>query len=194
MKALKLTLLSVVILISAAFPQQSVNKFNFEFNTGTSFGVNKLDGAELNPGFGFEGSFSYRFMPHLSAYAGWGWNKLSADNSFAGPDVCFEETGYLFGLEFKHPLLNSDISYFVRAAGLFNHIEIENANGNIIEDSGHGLGWQIAAGVDIPLGAGLSLTPGLKFNSLSRNIGLGGVERTLNYNYVSVKVGINKAL
>jgi opacity protein-like surface antigen len=75
---------------------------------------------------------------------------------------------------------------------LYNHIEIENEEGDIVQDSGHGLGWQLAGGVDIPLGNNWSVTPGVKFNALTREIETSGNTSDMDFNYISVRVGIIK--
>ncbi len=172
--------------------QKSEKHFGFELSGGASFATRELGGAKLNTGLGFEGILHYRFMQYLGIYAGWGWNKFSANESFAGNKTDFEETGYVFGLQFKHPIGNSPISYYLRAGGLYNHIELENEKGDIIEDSGHGLGWQLAAGIDVPLGSNWSLTPGLKFNALSREIKTSEYKKQLDLNYVMIRIGILK--
>jgi hypothetical protein len=172
--------------------QDAGSKFSIELSIGPSFATQELAGSSLNTGAGSEVVFHYRFMPHLGAYAGWGYNRHSSDNSFAGSDMDFEETGYVFGLQFKHPLGNLPVSYYVRGAGLYNHIETENSDGDIVNDTGHGLGWQLAGGIDIPVGKGWSLTPGLKFNALSRDFDNGTINRNLDLNYVTARVGILK--
>jgi hypothetical protein len=75
---------------------------------------------------------------------------------------------------------------------LYNHIEIEDNSGEIIKDSGHGMGFQIAAGVDVPLGSNWHLSPGVKFNSLSRDIDMESVKQNIDYQYIQVRVGIMK--
>jgi opacity protein-like surface antigen len=190
MKTKGLALTMLVLLSMISFAQESKKRLEFELNSGLSLATQKLGDASLNPGFGFEGSLHYRFMPHLGVYGGWGWNRFGADESFAGTDVCFEETGYVFGLQFKHPIGQSPVAWYVRAGGLYNHIEIENADGEIIHDSGHGLGWQVAGGVDVPLASRWSLIPGVKFNALNRDVESEGVSTALKQNYVSVRVGI----
>ncbi len=79
---------------------------------------------------------------------------LLINTSFAETgDTDFEETGYTFGLQFIHPLGTSEkISYLIRAGGIYNHIEVENSAGDITADSGHGLGWEIGAGVQVYFG------------------------------------------
>lgn len=186
---------TVVVLVSfftSAMAQDRDKRFGFELASGASFATSKLNDASLSTGGGIEGIFHYRFMPHTGIYAGWGWNRFSSDNSFAGKNIDFEETGYVIGLQFKHPVGNSPFSYYFRGAGLYNHIEIENEEGDIIKDSGHGMGWQVAGGIDLNLGKNWSLTPGVKFNSLIRDIEIEGISKELNLNYVSFRVGILK--
>ena len=193
MKTKALLILSFCILITGAVnAQENEKRFGIELNGGASVATSKPGETQLNPGFGFEGTLHYRILQHTGVYAGWGWNRFSADNSFAGIDVCFEETGYVFGLQFKHPIGNMPLSYYLRAGGLYNHIEIENAAADIIGDTGHGLGFQLGAGIDYNLGKNWSITPGLKFNSLSRDVEMEGVTTGLNHNYLSLKVGILK--
>lgn len=173
--------------------QVSPQKYSFELTAGSSFATQKLGGSSLNTGMGFEGIFTYRFYRHIGVYAGWGWNKFAAGTSFAGDDMDFEETGYEFGMHFQHPLTNySPISYYLRAGALYNHIEIENTDGDIIEDTGHGLGWQLSGGVDIPVGNHWSLRPGIKYNSLSRDLETGGMYHEVDLNHLSLRVGISR--
>jgi opacity protein-like surface antigen len=131
-------------------------------------------------------------MPHTSVYGGWGANWLSTESTNSENNMDYEETGYVLGLDFRHPIGDTKLSYYVRAGALYNHIEIENPDGDILDDSGHGPGFQLAAGLDISLGSGWSLTPGFKFNYLSRETSLGGITKQLDYQYLSARVGIMK--
>lgn len=193
MKAKGLKTLVVLVLLSAAgFAQQTDKRFGFELNIGASEATKKLEGSNLNTGFGFEGTLHYRMISNLGLYGGWGWNRFGSDQSFAGKDVSFEETGYVLGLSYGNPIIDSKLSYYVRVGGLYNHIETENADGNLINDSKHGIGYQVAGGLDINLGSNWSLTPGFKFNSLSRETDFEGVTKNLDYQYMSVRVGFMK--
>lgn len=194
---IKKTIVLSLLLVCASlgcYAQEKEPRFGVELNGGAAFALKKLDDAKLKTGFGFEGTFHYRFYKHLGAYAGWGWNHFVSKNSFAGKDCGFEETGYVFGLQFKHPIAHSPMSYYVRAGGLWNHIEIENADGDIIEDTKHGWGYQLAGGVYIPIGKSWNINAGLKFNSLNReDIEFSdGIKRTLDLKYLSLRVGIIK--
>ncbi|MDA3912511.1 MAG: outer membrane beta-barrel protein [Bacteroidales bacterium] len=167
--------------------------FSLEFNGGPSIATNNLSGSRLNPGFGFEASILWNFMPHTGVYAGWGWNRLDSESSFVGNDACFEETGYVLGLQFKHPIKSTNILWFLRAGMLYNHIEVENAEGVIVADTGHGSGFQVVGGVDFLLGKGWSISPGIKFNSLTRSLEYEQDSQQLRYKYVSLRVGLVKS-
>lgn len=181
-----------LIFSTYSFAQDQDRRFAFELNGGPAWAVSQQGVSDLNIGAGFEAILHYRFMPHTNVYAGWGWNRFAAENSFVGSNADFEETGYVFGLEFKHPIGTSPLAYYLRAGGLYNHYEIENEEGEIMMDTGHGLGWQLAAGLDIPINESWSLTPGFKFNALERDFTDGGMDRTLRINYLSARIGVLK--
>ena len=185
---LMLTLLSVSTLMG----QPHEKRFAFELNGGASLATSKPGQADLKPGFGFEGTFHYRIAPFAGIYAGWGWNRFACEKSFAGEDTSFEETGYVLGIQYLHPIAKGPLSYDLRAGVLYNHIEIENAEGDILGDTGHGLGYQLAAGINYDLGKNWSLAPGIKFNSLTKDMELENVVTQLKHNYVSLRIGIVK--
>lgn len=166
------------------------NRWSIELQTSGAFATQNLADADLGIGFGLEGTLAYRFMPHLSAYAGWGWSRFGSDQSFAGPNMDFEETGYTVGLQFMHPLGNSRLSYYVGAGGVYNHIECENSSGDIIGDTGHGFGWQADAGIAFPLGSSWRLLPSIRYRSLSRDFELGATTTPVDLTYVGLQVGI----
>lgn len=170
---------------------QSQDNWSLEFRPGIDFATKDIADANLGTGFGYEATMAYRFMPHLSAYAGWSWNHFAVDQSFAGSDAGFEETGYTFGFQFRHPIDELDLNYLIRLGATYNHIEIENNDGDIIIDSKHGLGWQAEAGLDIPLSENFSLLPSFRYRSLSRDIKIDNTNTSVELNYVSVGVGFS---
>jgi len=181
-----ITLFFALILVNAT-AQESDSRWSFELNGGAGLPLQKLGGTELATGFNLEGALHYRVLEHTGLYAGWGWAH------FAGGDqLDYEETGYVMGLSFEHPLPQSSISYYLRAGALYNHLEVEDESGEIIDDTGHGWGVQAAAGFDIPIGAKWSLTPGLKFHALNRDLDTAGQPRDFNLRYISARIGIEK--
>jgi hypothetical protein len=190
MKKLLLTIVALTLL-TAFNLSIAQDKWSLEFRPGVNYATQDIADADLGLGFGTELTIAYRFMPHLAAYAGWSYNNFAVDQSFAGPDASFEETGYTFGFQFIHSIGESGLSYLVRAGGTYNHIEIENNSGDIIIDSGHGLGWQAEAGLVIPLSEKFSLLPSLRYRSLNRDIDINSVSTDVSLNYVSFGVGLS---
>mgnify|MGYP006279572019 CR=1 FL=1 len=148
-----------------------------------------LGGTDLNIGAGFEGLFHYSVQQHLGVYAGWGWNRFGTDESFQGIDADFEETGYVFGLKFSHPIQYTPLSWSVRAGGLYNHLEIENSDGDIVRDSGHGLGYHAGAGLEFQIAEKWSLNTTAVFHSLSRSIDADETNVPLDLSYITARVG-----
>ena len=128
-------------------------------------------------------------MPHLSVYAGWSWNKFGSDEKINGTSLDFEETGYTYGLQFIHPIGESNINLLARAGGLANHIEVEKGD-EIISDSGHGFGWQVEAGLAIPFGERWRLMPTVRYRSLGRDLEIETVTTSVDLNYISVGLGV----
>ncbi len=191
MKA-KVFLLLVLITIQSipGEAQKKPGRFGVEVSGGPSLPTREIPAGKLKNGLGFDGILHYYLHQNTGLYAGWGWNKFTSGTSFAGDNDDFEETGYMFGLQFKHSIDGLRSSYYVRAGGLYNHIEIENESGSIIGDTGHGLGWQLAAGIDFPVAYKWSFTPVVKYNFLNRDIENEGIKTELAMHYLTVRVGI----
>lgn len=186
-----IALLILTGLITSSYSQDEVPRLGLELNVGRSFATKKLDNTRLKSGYGFEAVLHYSFLPHIGIYGGWSWNSFAAD-PLSDKDVCYEETGYVLGINYRITTNNPRLSYFLRTGGLYNHIETEHPDGRIIADTKHGLGFQVAGGIDIILGGNWILAPGIKFNSLSRNVKSDEGSRDFDYQYVSGRIGIMK--
>jgi hypothetical protein len=157
-----------------------------------NFPVKEFGGSKLVMGVGLEGAFSYRFFTNFNLYIGYSWNGFFSDESFAGPKVSFQETGYSAGLQFIQPIGESDFSYFVGAGAILNHIEAENEAGSLIGDSKHGVGWQAGTGLMFPI-ANFMLVPSLRYRALSRKLPIDNSVYPVDLNYVSVGLGVTWA-
>ena len=188
MKSRTAPLLLLLAVCATALPARA--QFGVELSGAGDVALQDLGPSDLGTGLGFGATLTYRFMPHLSAYAGWGWNHFSADGAPAGSDGNAEETGYTFGLQFAHPIGTAPVGYYVAAGGVYDHIEFEDADGDLVGDTGHGLGWQVGAGLVVPLSSRVSLTPGLRYRSLSRELEVGGAMTDMDLRYVSGRVGV----
>jgi len=186
MKNLKIVIftLSMVLASVAIFSQE---KWSVEFRPNINFPTEDFVDTNIKVGYGFEVAFGYQFMEHLGAYAGWGYNNFNIKDS----DVDFDETGYTFGLQFIHPIGSSEnLSLLFRAGGIYNHIELEDNDGNLIDDSGHGFGWEVGAGLNYNIGGNWNLRPQIGYRTLSRDLNIEETTFNVDVNYIAVGLGI----
>ncbi len=172
-------------------PLSAQSRLSLELRGAANVATQDLGDAKLETGIGLEGTIAYRFMEHLSIYGGWSWNHFASAESFAGTNIDYEETGYSFGLRFIHPIGTSSLSYLIGGGGIYNHIEAENEDGDIIADTGHGLGWQLDAGIVIPLGESWRITPGIRYRALSTEFQIDAFKTPVDLNYFSGGLGIS---
>lgn len=193
---LSIAMATVILFLSSgiAYAQHA---FNLTFRPAANFPVKDLGETRLNAGGGFETTLSYRFLSHIDIYAGWGWNMFSQKESAAGLKNEFNETGYKFGFHFIHPLsAESKLNFMIGGGGIYNHIETENEEGDIINDTGHGLGWECDAGLWIPVGHHnrWHLIPSVMYHELSRDINMEEINTTVDLNYFSIGLGVSWTL
>jgi opacity protein-like surface antigen len=154
--------------------------------------IERVAGAKLDPGFGFGSTLGLRVMPHLELYGGWDWLHFRADQSFAGFDRDFEETGYTFGLAFDHPFMaNGRANYRFEGGGTYKHVEIENGDGALISDSGHGLGFELGAGVAVSLNDAWRISPMLRYRSTTPEFTIGNSKTKADFQYSGLEIGIS---
>jgi hypothetical protein len=153
----------------------------------------RLAGADLSVGVGFGMTVGYHLQPHLLAYGGWDWIHFQADQSFAGPDMDFEETGYTAGLRFEHPIGAESLTLFrIEGGATYKHVEIENVGGDIIGDSGHRFGFEGGGGLVFALGEDWRFTPTLRFRSLSPAFDITGVTTKSDLRYAGIELGVSR--
>lgn len=174
--------------IVTAVAAQAQPRFSIEATAVGAHATQDFGSADLDTGFGFGLNARYRFMPHLGAYAGWNWNHYATSALLPG-EVDVEETGYALGLRFEHPM-TAQLDGWLRAGALIAHFELEDHDGSFIADSKHGLGWEVAAGVTVPLGSRFALTPGIGYRSLTRKIEIGSTRQDVTLAGVNVGTGI----
>lgn len=192
----KIVIASAALLtLVAASTAQAQDRWAFEIRANGAVPSADIGQSDLAyAAFGFEGTVRYRLQEHLAVYAGWDWMHFDADEAFALSDAEFEETGYVFGLRFQHPFHGEAgmPAYWIRAGGTYDHIEVEDAGGEIVSDSGHGLGWEVAGGVALGLGGRWSLTPGIRYRSLSRDVAWESVAVPVELEYLSLEIGLSR--
>lgn len=66
--------------------------------------------------------------------------------------------------------------------------------GAILCDSGHGFGFQVQTGLSFSLSDSWRLTPGVKYQTLSRDVLIGGSGYHIDLNYLSVGATLSKSM
>jgi opacity protein-like surface antigen len=184
-----LTTLSLAATLAAS-PAHAQGRWELEVRGHSAVSTQDAARDSHENGFGFEGVVSYRFLPHLALYGGWNWTQFAAIDAIAGPAIDLEETGYVLGLRFEHPFrAEGGSAYWLRAGATYNHLELENADGELVADSGHGVGWEAAGGVALPIGNRWSVKPGLRYRAISRDLDLTGRTTTVDLQHLSVEMG-----
>lgn len=186
----KYSFLLAIAFLLISFNVNAQEKWTVEFRPGLNFPTSDIANIDAKIGYGFELTSAYKIMPHLAVYAGWGWNEFEGEDNSKTENITFQEAGYTFGIQIIRPIGTSAFSYLARAGAIYNHVEIENNTGAISEDTGHGLGWQVTAGVDYEFAPNLSLRPMLRYRSFSRDIEIANVSTELKLNYISFGIGL----
>lgn len=182
--------LIAIALLFLTFSVKAQEKWSVEFRPGLNFPTSDMGNIDAKIGFGFEFTAAYKIMPHLAAYAGWGWNEFKGEDSFSTDEVTFQESGITFGFQIVRPIGTSPFSYVGSAGGIYNHIKLEHNSSDISTNTGYGLGWQVALGVDYEFASNLSLRPMLRYRSLSRDVEIAEISTELKLNYVSFGIGM----
>jgi opacity protein-like surface antigen len=180
---------AALVLLTGASTAQAQSRFSLELRGGPAWPTADLGESALETGIGFGFNVGYRLQQHLGAYAGWDWHRFVTEEPFNGGDYDVEDTGYAFGLQFRHPLTDR-FGGWVRASGIYNHIELEDDGGSIIADTGHELGWEAGGGLLFPVGQHFALTPGVRYRTFSATLDTGQGEVPVDLSYVTAEIGL----
>jgi hypothetical protein len=110
---------------------------------------------------------------------------------FTLSNIDIVETGYRIGFQFAAPIGTSNLKYLDVGGGVYNHLEVENSEGTMTDDSSHGYGWEVEGGIVIPLCSHFSLTPTVRYHTLIRDLKNGNLPTEVKLNYISTGLGLS---
>lgn len=180
---------SLSIFAGAAHAQtQEAGTFSLELRTGAGMLAEELGPTELGIGGGLEILLNWRVMPHLELYGGWDWQHFSLKED-VGIYTDAEDTGYAFGARFFAPSLGS-LTPWIRAGGLYDHLELEGEEKDEYVRGDHELGWEVGAGFAMPLGRDWSFLPGVRYRAFPTTLAELGGESDLRY--LALDIGFSR--
>lgn len=184
----------LLMVMSSSMNVQGQGLLNVAFRPSSSVPLKDFGTTNLKKGGGFEATFSYQFTQGFAIYGGWGWNIFLPEEDPA-PFDHFEETGYRFGVQRIQPLSKkSKLNFLISGGAVLNHIETEDDEGEIIDDSGHGIGWEADIGISIPLNEKWQIVPGVRYHALSREIVTDGIAESVDLDYIAIGVSVSWTL
>jgi len=190
MRLFRHTSASVLSFLCVASPLYAQPQWTAEVRGGVNVALEEFAGVDLETGAGLELGLGVRVAPDLFVYGAWDWNNRFAKTPLFGTTADVEDTGYAFGLRYVAPV-SSRANPWVRAGGLFNHVEIEDEDaGDLVADSEHTLGFEVGGGLDVAFNDRWSLTPGVRYRRFEPKVRFGGTESSATLSYVSFDVGI----
>lgn len=184
------TLAAALTLIAGGAQAQAPGRFSLEVSAGGALPTQDLGDHELkDAGLGLGLNASYRVMPHLAVYAGWDWYHFELEEGI-GDFVDVEDTGYAFGVRYDGPTL-AMATPWIRAGGVFKHVELETDENDAVRSSDHTLGWEAGVGATLNLGSRWALMPGVRYRTFSPELEeLGG---EVEHAYVTFDLGFSAA-
>lgn len=189
LSAFKLFLLIIIISLNNSCLKAQKN-YIIDCGPPGNFPIALSGNTNLNNGFGFEFNCTYHVLSNFSIYSGWDWNKFTCVKSFAGSYTDFEETGYVLGIKYIHPVENTNFNYFISAGTTLKHIEIQDQKGEIIADTDFGFGWETSIGIALNLKQRWSISPSFRMRSLKRSVNLNEIQNNFELSYISLKIAI----
>lgn len=151
-------LLAAALVAVGAVSPASGQRFGMELKAGGAVGnYTETDaGLEFVPGPSFGVLVEARLTGPVSGYAGFTRSTFGCKEAFCeGRDVTFTSQGLILGARWTHGLV------WGRAGLALQALQITSDARN--ETSDPGVGWDLGAGAQIPLGRGIRLRPGLTY-------------------------------
>jgi len=179
---LNLSLYTLVICLGLSTAAEG-DSFGAELRATGAFPGMSEGNLKPDMGFGFDGTLSYSLISRMSVYGGVGWHQFSTGNLY------LEQSGYNIGIELSTPLPKSALKPRFRVGITYEEILLKKETGEIVENTGHGIGFEIDAAVAIDLGrtGDWRIMPGISYRSLSRDV---GEEGNIDLKYIALDLGI----
>ncbi len=181
---------AAVAALAGSTQAQAQSRFSVEVRGGAAVPTQQLGAQDLKTASTVEFTAAYRIVQPVSIYAGWDWFRAPLEKKMGDIEDA-DATGYAFGVRLDGPAVGT-VTPWVRAGGLYNHVELEGDTTDARISSKHKLGWEVGAGVSMPIKGRWSLTPGVRYRSFSPVLDQLGPDPRLSY--LTFEVGFAAAI
>ena len=151
------------VLLSAGSAAAQISRVSLEPRGGLAF---PIDNEGLENGWTLGGDLIVDVSPVLGIYAGYNFNRFAVEGADDLPgdiDVNTDVHGFDAGV--RATFAGNSISPFFKAGLLYQSValDVDSGAGSFRRDSDRELGFEVGGGVELPLSARLSLTPGVTY-------------------------------
>ncbi len=140
----------------------------------------------VNTGVGIGGSVALQIIPNIGLYGGYSRTTFDFDEI---PNARAIDSGFAVGLTAGLPGFSPDFAPWVGAGVLIHDMEVEGVQPEPIGDSS--IGFEVGAGVAIPILPRVRLTPAVGFRRFTAPLP-GRAEAAISY--IGAGIGLNLAL
>jgi opacity protein-like surface antigen len=189
------TVLLVGLVALLAVPLQAQTPLSLEVRAG--MGVPVGDFAEDNsPGIGLGGNLIYRMTPMIDLYAGYSWQQFGEQTEWEWDGtVQWSSSGFAAGARL-HLLDMTGVRPWIGAGVIAKQLslrvtwddELEGpSSGTTTETTDYSIGFEVEAGLELPVGSRFSLTPAVGFRRYTPSKGEWAAASAVSY--VGVHLG-----
>ena len=175
------------------------NRFSFEYNTGFTYFLDMPDVLNIDLGMGADGIIGFDAYRNMGVFAGWGFN------AFGNDYFSLDESGLMYGFQYKNTFKESRFFYLIRAGAIYNHIKIKGGKNIFFDefsyDSGHSHGLHASGAIEYSLGRGWAVSGSVKYHQFKKTVllpeselfpGFGETGYNIHLRYMGLRVGLVK--
>ncbi|HCV15244.1 MAG TPA: hypothetical protein DF637_02770 [Rikenellaceae bacterium] len=146
------------------------NRFSFEYNSGFSYLIDVPEIFEINLGMGADGIIGFDAYKNIGVFAGWGFN------SFNNEYLYLDESGIMYGFQYKNVIHESRFSYIIRAGAIYNQLKLKGSKDSFFKefsyDSGHSHGFHASGALEFDMRRGWAIRGSVKYHQFKKTVSL----------------------
>ena len=184
--------------VSEAAFAQGADRFGVEGRLGVTAPIGQWnDDNSLNYGYSAGLNAQAWLTPSIGLYAGWDWNRFTVDRPDLNASVTATaiDTGFRGGVINPYRIRGSRLGTpYIFAGGMLNRTSYYLSDGRESRgvSSNNGLGYEVGAGLSMPIGPASALTPSIRYRTHQAVFGPPGGQglNETTVSYIMIDVGI----